>query len=93
MTNEDAITILKMVFCENECVNSVLNNGIDTAIYALESIDKIKAERDAAIADLKEISMCENCSHNNDDLFHSVCMYCDYRSMSNWEWRGIHDDK
>lgn len=37
MTNEDAITILKMVFCENECVNSVLNNAIDTAISALES--------------------------------------------------------
>lgn len=37
MTNEEAINVLKMVSCENSCVNRVLQEAINLAIKALEN--------------------------------------------------------
>ena len=54
MTNEESIYILKnMAFLDGKSGHEKTEEAIRTAISALESIESLKAERDAAIAELE----------------------------------------
>lgn len=61
----------------------------------VEEMEKLRAERDAAIADLKDAldrgdatSFCEFCRHNDD---WGKCEHpCNpYSGETGWEWRGL----
>jgi len=57
-----------------------------------EVIDKLSAERDAAVADIER--RCYNCKHWNTGLKQSPCVECyvepkGYYSHVNWTWRGL----
>lgn len=103
MTNEDAIkyhrenyqSFVETLWDGNE-ENNPYDEAFRMAISALESIDKIKAERDAAVSDLV---MCMYFSKKNNN----VCNFCkkdmaEYpNKCAGWsdscecnpEWRGI----
>lgn len=50
-------------------------------------LEKVKAERDAAIRDIPK--MCKTCRYGN-----SPCDWCQYDPDEelNWEWRGVKED-
>lgn len=55
-------------------------------------LEKVKAERDAAVKDLKECAIeieadCMYCSH---EINGTLCRNC--MNGSNWEWRGVKED-
>lgn len=56
-------------------------------------IQKLAAERDAAVGALEIRQMCEDCkwyntfNHYCEDVEHEVCD----GSESHWEWRGVQD--
>lgn len=64
-----------------------------------EELERVKRERDAAIADLKHGDNCDICAHTACDrdcdfecdtcTFDCKCRTC--RDECNWEWRGIKD--
>lgn len=58
-------------------------------IEAVEQIEKLTAERDAAVGDLKELvqwlSLCYACRHKGT---YEVCESCSKES-EHWEWRGL----
>lgn len=64
---------------------------------AQEEIDKLTAERDAAVADLKELAECTACKHlTEDEWYTEPCTICglypwnDVREDKTiWEWRGL----
>lgn len=57
--------------------------------------ERLKRERDAAVADLKERADCEYCKfwdsqkHDCVDYAHD---YCNEEHGLNWEWRGVQDE-
>ena len=53
----------------------------------VKEILKLKAERDALLADLKRRADCGSCSHFNPALPYVICLRCE--RGSEWEWRGI----
>lgn len=56
-------------------------------IEAIEQINKLTAERDAAVADLMRRADCGFCSHFNPPLPYIICLRCE--RGSEWEWRGL----
>ncbi len=78
----------------------------EQAASALESmqeeLDRVKAERDAAINDLKAGAWCENCAHYADMAecgeipMCNVCRvecYCkDCNDGNKWAWRGLKEE-
>lgn len=65
-----------------------------------EELERVKRERDAAIADLKHGDNCDICAHTacvrdcdfecDTCTFDCKCRTC--RDECNWEWRGIKED-
>lgn len=59
----------------------------------------VKAERDAAVADLEEISFCCNCKQvlHRDGLSVWCGGYADWfewnDTCTEWEWRGVRHDE
>lgn len=56
-----------------------------------EELEKVTAERDAAVKDVKdlvlgEIKACSYCKHNDPENFD--CMTEGFGYCGNWEWRG-----
>lgn len=64
---------------------------------AAKEIAKLKAERDAAVADLKKYAECVACKHmTTDEWYTETCTKCGWypwNSVSEekniWEWRGL----
>lgn len=60
--------------------------------------EKLKAERDAAVADLDELRCCHSCKHNQmRDGFGRKCVKYDAwriwnHSCAEWEWRGVQNE-
>lgn len=101
MSNEEAIYTLKnMAFLDVERDHEKTEEAIKTAISALEEIDRIKAERDAAVDDLEKCMYYARPKNNN------VCNFCE-KDMSEYpdkcngwsgfcecepKWKGVADD-
>lgn len=94
MSNEEAIaqlTFLHHIETDRKAYRLVAS--IEMAISALESIDRITAERDAAIDGIKAAIVgandyCFLCKNLElDGQCHQVCVP-NTRNWS-WEWRGI----
>ena len=84
MTNEEAVKVLiKFKELNDKSQPLIVFDAIDLAIQAIK-------ERDAAIADLKEVSVlkrtCRYCKHKDSG---SPCFDCEYNTFDKWEWRGI----
>lgn len=61
----------------------------------IADVEKLKAERDAAVADLAVDRDCRFCKFYDKAI--RVGMYCgredcDYSESDKWEWRGLGDD-
>ena len=79
----------------NECMFDTAANIIESLSTQLEQVTR---ERDAAIADIKELcmkhsySMCHYCKYYSDDeCEHTDCLT--YNSMDAWQWRGCKDER
>ena len=66
------------------------------AAQTLESLqselEKVKAERDAAVNDLQRINSCKVCKHCEPlkTLIPEICRKCSHGNQ--WEWRGRKED-
>lgn len=89
MTNLEAKVQLKFLYnIEVDRGEYHIAKTIETAIDALENIDRIKAERDALMEDLKKVPLCHCCKYDlsgNDE----VCSACLLNAGSGWEWKGV----
>lgn len=104
-----------------EALQQKLNeeHQLDTEVYLSEQLrqlrierdmlarklKEVEAERDAAVAYIKNCDDCEMCKHANSDpncwdyVFDCeyctseicVCRHC--RDMDKWEWRGLRNEK
>ena len=66
-----------------------------------EELDRVKAERDAAVKDILARDHCDVCKHNHGDSDQceaneydcngckAPCMCASCRDESNWQWRGL----
>ena len=87
LTNEESITTLQLFREINSKIQpQIVFDAIENAIKALESIDRITAERDAAINDLSYTVLrmggaCWSCKRNK------TCLKED--KPCKWEWRGV----
>ena len=73
--------------------------SLNMAIQALESIDKIKAERNAAVEDIKKNWLCFTCKKRIKGREWAYCKHLELEvtgrddarttTCENWEWRGI----
>lgn len=88
MTNEEAVTELTRMYKSVECHDCITSMAFTKAKEALESIDRITAERDKAVEDLISYKDCEKCKYNDLTLGDYPCSYCD-DNYSNWVWIGI----
>ena len=65
-------------------------NALWKAADAIESLlaenAKLKAERDAAVADLKNLAYCSQCLHEDKFPISNPCCVC---QGDKWEWRGV----
>lgn len=89
MSNEEAIATINSFINWGEFVPKE-KEALTLAISALESIDRITAERDAAEEEIYH--GCWNCIHNHvTSVDYNDCDIggCDY---SKWEWRGVQND-
>lgn len=84
MTNEEALAILEDGILSGKTDTLENNEAMDRAISALKSIDRITAERDAAVRDLKLTATCLTCKNAEAGRRCSGCLFED-----EWEWRGI----
>ena len=63
-------------------------------IDALEYIQQLERERDAAVEDLETMgearAYCDTCLHNNTNHKEEPCISCmSGYLINNWQWRGV----
>ena len=102
MTNEEAKQKLTryrdFVLDDNPIEAAVrLCEAITIAISALESIGRITAERDAAVEELRNVTInCFCCKwlREEDNLHRCYCPEpcCEDGNPDRWEWRGVQDE-
>lgn len=100
MTNKECAAILRtksLAYTDGETSRAVL----EQAIQALEGIDHITAERDAAVSDMKTIfieeldcrSVCRSCKHGNYDNASGPCTMDGWNDSDNTNYCGYHNEK
>jgi len=59
---------------------------------------QVKRERDAAVADLRELSIfnrvqCKHCQHDDTGAYDEPCRDCasENGAFPSWEWRGVRE--
>lgn len=72
--------------------------GMRSAANSLKMhLEKVTAERDAAVSDLKEMCDCDYCANDCVNIEEDCCEFCGVESCScrgcigggNWTWRGL----
>lgn len=74
-------------------INASIGRSLELR-YVKDALERVKKERDAAVADLTDTAThgeCVACKHfdNSDSVF---CQECRLHSESKWEWRGVQED-
>jgi hypothetical protein len=88
--------------CAGECEECEHDVGeadftpYDAYVCALELIQQLERERDAAVEDLEAASeqkpYCETCIHANTDANEEPCVDCMAGYLANlWQWRGVQE--
>ena len=86
----------------NKCIPD-MGKDVASALESMqEELDRVKAERDAAINDLKAGAWCENCAHYADmaecgeipmcNVCHVECYCKDCNDGNKWAWRGLKEE-
>ena len=64
----------------------------DDALIYIERLEsrlaQVERERDAAVQDARDGTMCDTCKHNNSKDYLKPCYECN-ESFNCWEWRGV----
>lgn len=64
---------------------------------AREYIRQLEAERDAAVADLKYVAVCETCKEFHRSALTEPCLHCTkyglLDSENKYEWRGVQKEE
>ncbi len=70
--------------------------GLGYIEKAADAIEQLVKERDAAVADLKNIRACKFCKnlsqHIDKEPCNSCLLYVRGRDTNNFEWRGVQED-
>jgi hypothetical protein len=70
--------------CPYEATESCFGARINDILAYIQQLER---ERDAAVEDFKEFSMCEMCKHYDGDRNCEVCAV----SGCDWQWRGVQE--
>lgn len=102
MTDKEIIRALRLCSCETStrnCSTCPLSGNDDCVTDALREaadlIERLTAERDAALADLADARSCKTCKYACDTRDCSSCKSktCKCREChldkNAWEWRGL----
>ena len=89
----------------NKCIPD-MGKDVASALESMqEELDRVKAERDAAVKDILARDHCDVCKHNHGDSDQceaneydcngckAPCMCASCRDESNWQWRGLEGRK
>ena len=76
-------------------------NGVDAVQravkareIALQAIEQLEAERDAAVKDLKTAKRCKVCKHDHIKEMDEPCFSCSCCfGVNNFEWRGVQKEE
>lgn len=93
---DNAATALEASWYENQALRGLIR-GLDAELSHVRSdLAQIKAERDAAVADLRKWNICGTCKHYNPHGKKSHCKIKEaylpggnWAGCSKWEWKGI----
>ena len=92
--------IKRALKCANVCNDSGFRckycpycggNCPDLLSDALAYIQKLEAQRDAAVKDLGVTRDCRVCKHFGHKAYEEPCASCGMR-QPHWEWRGVKED-
>ena len=80
-----------------ENLSQVLKIAYDQRDNLKEKLERVTAERDAAIADLKILADCDYCKYDCKNYEEDDCRFCSEKKCkcrtckdgSSWEWRGL----
>lgn len=85
----------------NKCIPD-MGKDVASALESMqEELNRVKAERDAAVKDILARDHCDVCKHNHGDSDQceaneydcngckAPCMCASCRDESNWQWRGL----
>lgn len=79
---KDAVTYIQQLEADNESKQKRIDELESRLVQA-------ERERDAAMDDARNGTMCDTCKHNNSkDYLNKPCYKCD-EAFSYWEWRGV----
>lgn len=106
MTKEEATSWIRdlgvtLMDGESFSITSETVESLSIAISALENIDRITAERDAAIRDLHSsenkhegCGFCKyyNITQTNHCTRENKAISCDTLNNDMWEWRGVQNE-
>lgn len=87
------------IITENTALRRLVDNLTDAQAVMvkeftekLEELEQVKAERDAAVEDLRNLahehSTYYACINDKFDYDKSCCTGCPYNDWNNWQWRG-----
>lgn len=104
---EKLVEALKCCFTDQKCCyrncsacpyEPFGNDCEDISLNALNAIEQLVKERDAAIVDLKKLRYCSNCklcTDTVDDEYYWCSAFCDWNEYNDtcedWEWRGVQE--
>lgn len=72
-----------------KCADAIEQFAKDIDVLTKEN-EKLKAERDAAVADLKSIAPCQKCKHFGvNQMTCDALEKCLYGEEQAWAWRGV----
>lgn len=90
---EDALACIEQLEADNAQLNRCIENMTDKLNAMIDESVKWKAERDAAVNDLRyavshphTAGVCYACKHHDDCQFQDDC---DIMDNNHWEWRGV----
>lgn len=88
--------VLESAAQDRAAVNVMRKRCEKTIAELRAELKQVKAEREAALADLEYTACCETCAHGCDKPG-KICYFCDNRECTcktcaggeSWKWRGI----
>lgn len=76
----------KCRYCEYEVMIEIIEEQPTVNNEIADELERLSAERDAAVEKLKFWANCGECKHRESNINKGVCRKCVFNSK--WEWRG-----
>lgn len=87
-----AADVIEQLLAENAKLKAAFDRCYESNENLYNELQEVKAERDAAVADVKSIALCQKCKHFSiNQMTCDALEQCLYGETSLWEWCGVTD--